>query len=130
MTKTYTQLVKQIESLKVEAERARRKEMDGVISRIRTAITAYNLTAQDLGFGAGGGKGSSKGSSSGSGAEGESPTPVKRRRRRGAGAAAKPQRAVKFSNGSGGTWGGRGKRPQWLRDALNEGKSLSDFLVK
>ena len=44
--------------------------------------------------------------------------------------AAKPTIVVKFRNESGGTWGGRGKRPQWLRDAINSGKSLSDFAVK
>ena len=27
------------------------------------------------------------------------------------------------------TWGGRGPRPKWLRDALNKGKSLEDFKV-
>jgi DNA-binding protein H-NS len=123
MTKTYTQLVKQIESLKAEAERARRKEMDGVISRIRTAISAYALTAEDLGFSGGSGAGSKARTS-------ESTPVVKRRRRRGTSAAVKPARAVKFSNGSGGTWGGRGKRPQWLRDALGQGKTLDDFLVK
>ena len=37
---------------------------------------------------------------------------------------------VKFSNGAGGTWVGRGKRPQWLRDAIASGKQLSDFAVK
>ena len=51
MTKTYAQVVKQIETLKQEAEKLRRKEVDGVIGRIRGAITAYNLTAADLGFG-------------------------------------------------------------------------------
>jgi len=25
------------------------------------------------------------------------------------------------------SWGGRGKRPTWLRDALTAGKSLADF---
>ena len=127
MTKTYSQLVKQIESLKLEAERARRKEMDGVISRIRTAISAYSLTAEDLGFDAA--------ASGGRSSNGRSPNAAaapatKRRRRRGAAVAAQPARAVKFSNGNGGTWGGRGKRPQWLRDALGQGKSLDDFLVK
>ena len=37
---------------------------------------------------------------------------------------------VKFRNETGGTWGGIGKRPQWLRDAINAGKSLQDFAVK
>jgi DNA-binding protein H-NS len=37
---------------------------------------------------------------------------------------------VKFRNEAGATWVGRGKRPQWLRDALAAGKQLSDFAVK
>ncbi len=125
MTKSYTQLVKQIETLKLEAERARRKEMDGVIGRIRDAINVYGLTAKDLGL-TGAGAGSGKAGATAA----EPATVIKRRRRRGSGPAPKPAREVKFSNGSGGTWGGRGKRPQWLRDALGQGKSLADFLVK
>lgn len=125
MTQSYTQLVKQIEDLKLEAERARRKEMDGVIGRIRDAIAVYSLTAEDLGLN---GAGASRGKASQ--AVVQPATVVKRRRRRGNGAAHKPAREVKFSNGSGGTWGGRGKRPQWLRDALNQGRSLADFLVR
>ena len=27
------------------------------------------------------------------------------------------------------TWGGRGKRPQWIHDALAAGKSLSDYAI-
>ncbi len=114
MTKTYASIVKQIEVLKAEAEKARRKEIAGVVSRIRTAIDAYKLTAEDLGFGA----------------KALVPKPVIARKKRGRKAAAKPLAVVKFRNESGGTWGGRGKRPQWLRDAINAGKSLSDFAVK
>lgn len=115
MTKTYAQYIKQIEVLKADAEKARRKEIQGVVGRIREAIDAYGLTAEDLGF-AGKGKGASKAA------------PAKKR---GAKAkAAKPAAVVKFRNDSGGTWGGRGKRPQWLRDALVAGKSLADFAVK
>jgi DNA-binding protein H-NS len=50
----------------------------------------------------------------------------KRKKRKGA---AKSAGVVKYSNGAGGTWGGRGKRPTWLRDALAAGKQLSDFAV-
>ena len=67
MTKSYAQIVKQIKALEAEAEKARRTEIDGVITRIR---------------------------------------------------------------GHGNTWVGRGKRPQWLRDALAAGKQLSDFEIK
>jgi DNA-binding protein H-NS len=116
MTKTYAQIVKQIETLKLEAEKLRRNEVDGVITRIRDAITFYNLTAADLGL-------VLKGRG-----EVKLAAPAQRKKRKGA--AAKAVKVVKFRNDSGGTWGGRGKRPQWLRDALAEGKQLSDFAVK
>ncbi|MDE2368617.1 MAG: H-NS histone family protein [Burkholderiales bacterium] len=114
MTKTYAQIVKQIEALKADAEMARRKEIEGVIDRIREAISVYNLNAEDLGFG---GQPRRAGKTTGA--------PKGRGRK-----AAKTARAVKYRNDSGGTWGGRGKRPQWLRDALNAGKTLEDFLVR
>ena len=40
MTKTYAQVMKQIDDLSREAERLKRKEVDGVIPRIREAIEA------------------------------------------------------------------------------------------
>lgn len=116
MTKTYAQIVKQIEVLKQDAEKIRRKEVDGVVSRIREAIRVYSLSAADLGFGGKKTKPAGK-------------TAVKGIRRRGA-KAPKAAVEVKFRNETGGTWGGRGKRPQWLRDALAEGKQLADFAVK
>lgn len=36
---------------------------------------------------------------------------------------------AKFADDAGNTWGGIGKRPDWLRQALAAGKSLEDFLV-
>jgi DNA-binding protein H-NS len=115
MTKTYAQLVKQIEALQLDAEKVRRKEVDGVVSRIREAIEVYSLTADDLGFGRAVKTGTRKASPA-----------AKRRPRK----TAKSTGEVKFRNDSGGTWGGRGKRPQWLRDALTAGKTLADFAVK
>ena len=114
MTKTYTQIVKQIEALKLEAEKLRRKEIDGVIARIREAITFYGLSSADLGLDV-----APKGGA-------RAKTAAKRQ------SAKKPKTPgeVKFRNDSGGTWGGRGKRPQWLRDAINAGKKLEDFAVK
>jgi DNA-binding protein H-NS len=116
MTKTYAQIVKQIEVLKQDAEKIRRKEVDGVVGRIREAIAVYNLSAEDLGFGSKKPKAAGK-------------TAVKALRGR-AVKAAKTPAVVKFRNETGGTWGGRGKRPQWLRDALAAGKTLGDFAVK
>lgn len=100
MTKTYAQIVKQIEVLKADAEKVRKKEVEGVIGRIREAIAVYGLSAEDLGFG------SKKAPKAASAA-----APAKRRGRK----SAKAEAVIKYRNESGGTWGGRGKRPQWLR---------------
>lgn len=114
MSKTYAQVVKQIESLRKEAESLRKKEIDGVVARIKEAISFYNLSAADLGLGvrAKGPKAAAK------------PGP----RKRGAGKSRGPA-VVKFRDEAGNTWGGRGPRPRWLREALSNGKSLNDFAV-
>ncbi len=119
MTKTYLQVLKQINELKAQAERLRRNEIDGVVTRIREAISHYGLTAADLGLGAGGGS-----------------APVARKK-----PGRKPGRpkkimgkvskvAPKFRDENGNTWAGRGKRPIWLRDALAGGRKLEDYAIK
>jgi DNA-binding protein H-NS len=115
MTKTYSQIVKQIETLKAEAEKLRKQEIDGVVKRIREAVVHYGLSAADLGLAPGGaGKGKKAAAAKKPKAKSKSfPAPV-----------------VKFRDEAGHTWGGRGKRPQWIRDALAAGKTLNDFLVK
>ena len=118
MNKSYAQVVKQIEALQAEAEKLRRAEIEGVVARIRDAIKAYNLTAADLGLSAKPGRRSK--------AAGVA-NPFGKRR---SGKAGKGPSVVKFRNDSGGEWGGIGKRPQWLRDALAAGKQLSDFAVR
>ncbi|CAD5370301.1 Endonuclease [Rubrivivax sp. A210] len=115
MTKSYEQILKQIDALKIEAEKLRRKEVDGVISRIREAIDFYGLTSADLGLG------NAKGAAKAEGKAAKAPKASK---------AGKAPPVVKFRNETGGTWGGIGKRPQWLRDALAAGKTLADFAVK
>lgn len=114
MTKSYAQIVKQIETLKLEADKIRKQEINGVIARIREAITFYNLTAADLGL-------------SQRAKPGPKAKPAAKRRKA---KAAKAPAVVKYRNDSGGTWGGIGKRPQWLRDAIASGKTLEDFAVK
>lgn len=115
-SKSYQNILKQIEALKAEAEKVRRDEIGGVIARIREAIDHYGLSAADLGLAVKAKPGPKP-----------SAAPSKRKKRKGA--AAKTAGVVKYSNGAGGTWGGRGKRPTWLRDALAAGKQLSDFAV-
>ena len=116
MKKSYTQVVKQIEILKAEAEKLRRQEMAGVIDRIRSAISFYNLTAADLGLGAKAAKAPK--------------AAVQPGRPKAKAKVATAPAVLKYRDEQGRGWVGRGKRPQWLRDALTGGKSLQDFAVK
>jgi len=122
MTKSYIQVLKQIESLKLEAEKLRRSEVDGVVRRIREAIEHYGLTAADLGLG---GKGAAAAPKAARKKPGRKPgRPSK------AAAKAPSKVAPKYRDENGNTWAGRGKRPIWLRDALAAGRKLEDFAIK
>ena len=105
---TYQELKEQAEKLMAEAERVREQEIADAIADIRQKIELYGLTAADLGLaksvgGPGGGRGK----------------PAK---------AAKS--AVKYRGPNGETWsGGRGRKPQWVVQALKEGRSLEEFAV-
>lgn len=113
MAKTYEQLMRQIESLQAEADRLRKKEAGDVVGRIREAIAHYGITAADLGLAAGRTRRASAA---------EPKTPA-RKSRSGA--------AIKYRGSEPGqAWVGRGKRPQWLRDALAAGRQLEDFRVR
>ena len=111
MAKSYEQIMKQIQTLSREAEAVRKKEVDGVIARIKEAIEVYGLTASDLGL-------SGPASARKAGAR----KGVAKRRGR-------PASKVKYRDDAGNVWGGRGPRPQWLRNALASGKKLEDFAV-
>lgn len=121
MTKTYLQVLKQIEGLKAQAEKLRRTEVDGVVTRIREAIEHYGLTAADLGLSGSGGTGAPK-------ATRKKPGRKPGRPKKTVGKASKV--APKYRDENGNTWAGRGKRPIWLRDALAGGRKLEDFAIK
>lgn len=112
--KTYEQIQTQIAALQAEADKIRRKELDEVISRIREAITFYGITATDLGL--------------------DSKAATRKKAGTGNKAAGKTTKSapstVVYRDEQGREWRGRGKRPQWLRDALIAGRSLDDFRVK
>jgi len=41
-----------------------------------------------------------------------------------------PQRPKpKYSDGNGNTWGGKGRKPAWLQDAVENGATLEDFAL-
>jgi DNA-binding protein H-NS len=101
---TYLELKEQAEKLLAEAERMREQEITDAIADIKRKIDLYGLTAADLGF-ARGGPGNSRPKSA------KSP--------------------VKYRGPNGETWsGGRGRKPQWVAQALKEGRNLEEFAVK
>ena len=112
MPKSYAQLMKQIDVRRDEAESAKRKEVAGVVKRIKEAIGVYGLTAADLGL-AGAGKGP-------------------RAKRGTAPKAGKPKGMVgkvKYRDDAGHAWSGKGPRPGWLKAALASGKTLDQLSV-
>jgi DNA-binding protein H-NS len=108
MAQTYVQIQKQIEQLQREAESLRSSEVKGVVDRIKVAISHYGLTAADLGLARGAGNAAAK-----------LKTATK----------SSGNSTAKYGDGSGAVWSGRGPRPRWLRDALNAGRSIEDFLL-
>lgn len=107
MTQSYSQIQKQIEVLQRQADKLRDKEIQGVVARIKTAITHYGLSAEQLGFGT-------------------RSTSARKARTASIGAS---NAAAKYGDGEGNYWSGRGPRPHWLRDALNAGRTLEEFAI-
>jgi DNA-binding protein H-NS len=105
---TYLELKEQAEKLLAEAERMREQEIADAIADIKRKIEMYGLTAADLGFarsGPGGGGGTRQ--------------------------KAAKSAVVKYRGPNGETWsGGRGRKPQWVQQALQQGRNLDEFAVK
>jgi DNA-binding protein H-NS len=102
---TYLELKEQAERLLAQAEEMREQEIADAIADIKEKMRLYGLTAEDLGLGrTAGGKA-----------------------QRGKAAPA----AIKYRGPNGETWsGGRGRKPQWVTQALQQGRTLEEFAVK
>lgn len=99
---TYSELLKQIESLTRQAEDLRQAELDKVITEIKEKMEKYGLTAADLGAAKSSGKA-----------------------KKGTGKV-----AAKYRNSATGeTWSGRGRTPKWLADAEAAGQKRESFAV-
>ncbi|RYG57659.1 MAG: H-NS histone family protein [Alphaproteobacteria bacterium] len=101
MPKTLSTILSQIERLQKEAASMQSE----VIARMKKEIAEFRITPDQLFDGA---DFSATGTRVKSKAKGREP---------------------KYADGSGNTWGGMGKRPDWLRQALQAGKSLEDFKI-
>ena len=92
----------------------RKAELAEVVAKIQVAISAYDITPEDL-FG-------SKSRTSSTPKSVAAPKPASKSKSK-----SKFGLTAKFGDGTGNTWVGRGPRPAWLREALAKGKSLTDF---
>jgi len=110
---TYIELQQQIQALQKKAESLKAQERQGVIDRMKEAIAVYDITADDLGLGR-----SRRSVTRAGRAEGTKPRKTSEK---------KSRIAAAYSDDKGNTWGGRGPRPKWLKDALAAGAKLEDF---
>lgn len=105
-------LGEELAALHAEADAARNRERAGVIAQINVAIAEFGLRPADLDF--------KKASSRVGKKVAGKPTAVKK-------SAAKKPTVIKYQDGEGNKWSGRGRQPGWLTAALAAGKQLEDF---
>ena len=105
MAKSLSSIMSQIERLQKEAAAIQSE----VIARVRKDIAKYGLTAEQL-FGL-------------------APTAKSGRAKKAPTKSTQATRQPKYADGTGNTWGGMGKRPAWLKEALAAGKLLEEFLI-
>ncbi|WP_372657398.1 H-NS family nucleoid-associated regulatory protein [Hydrogenophaga sp.] len=99
---TYSELMAQAQTLMAQAEQARKEELSSVIADIKAKMKQFGITTADLG-GASGGKKAAKSKSSA---------------------------APKYRGPNGELWaGGPGRKPEWVRAVLAQGKSMDEFLI-
>ncbi|WP_261521716.1 H-NS histone family protein [Burkholderia multivorans] len=101
---TYLELKAQAAKLLEQAEELRKQEMAAVVADMKEKIAQYGITAKDLGLTA-------------------AAMPTKKS------GEASVSTVVKFKGPNGEPWSGMGRQPQWLKDALAEGKKKEDFAV-
>lgn len=86
-----------------------------MVARIKEAIAHYDITPDELFGGAKAKRGRTAVNAAGS---------VKKVRK-----AAKAAGVAKYGDGTGRTWSGVGKRPNWFKDALSAGKTAEELLI-
>ena len=111
MAETYLEITQQIEALKQKAASIRDSEIAGVVERIRQAISAYGLTADQL-------------------FEPTRSTPRAKASGKSGPPAGNRGSAPRFRDDAGNSWSGRGPRPRWVKAALAAGRSIEEFAVE
>lgn len=109
MATSVSRLHAQIAKLQQQADALKK----AALQRVLREIKLHGLTADEL-FAGGVAVGNGR---------------VSRKATAAAGANTTVARAPKFGDDQGNVWGGVGKRPRWLNDALASGAKLEDFLL-
>jgi DNA-binding protein H-NS len=101
---TYIELKQQAQALLDEAEIVRKQEITEVVQSIKAQMKEYGLTVTDLGLLASTGQRKV--------------------------AKSKSTAPAKYRGPNGELWaGGLGRKPEWVRAVLAEGKNIEDFLI-
>ena len=102
---TLAELLAQRDELEAKIQATSQTERADAIAKVRALMQENGLTLSDLGAG----------------------TTAKARTK----AAAKPTKKVpiKYRDGAGNSWSGRGLQPRWLKAALATGKKIESFAV-
>lgn len=120
MEKSYKQLCSEIESLKKQAEAARKQEIAKAVVEVRRLIKAHGLTLSDCGFGT---------EKSVLKVKQSHPEPIRKVKK----ASVKNRKPVpvkyRHPENAALTWTGRGKAPKWLAEEEANGKARQVFLV-
>jgi DNA-binding protein H-NS len=99
---TYSDLINQAQALMAQAEQVRKQELANVIADIKAKMKEYGITVEDLGAVASGRKGG----------------------------ASKAKAPAKYRGPNGELWsGGPGRKPEWVKAVLAQGKSIEDFRI-
>jgi len=104
-------LEREAAALQEQIDNAQRAERTEVINQIKSLMAQHGISFTELGARPGGGGGGSR-------TRGAKPATTGRKV------------AVKYRDeATGNTWSGRGLQPNWLKNALAEGRKLEDFAV-
>jgi DNA-binding protein H-NS len=114
---TFAELKAEIAKLQKQADQLRQTERGDVISRIKEAISVYELTAKDLGIVKQLRKPKRSRSVKSLSLDGTEKLLPK----------VKPGR---YTDGKGNEWTGKGEHPEWVKTAIAAGRTLSDLKRK
>jgi len=104
---TYAEIQEQIKQLQAQAEQLRKDEIKAVISDINAKIALYNIKQHELKF----------------------PDSLKHEVEVGS-IPPKAKLPPKYRNEeTGEEWSGRGMQPKWLKNAIDEGKDINEFII-